>query len=73
MKNKKVEVEGGELLIMSKEGHYAVIPAKHRQEVMDMINEGCDDCVNSYIQTLPKDSDYAEDGTIMTKKNNVKI
>lgn len=64
MKKQNIEVEGGELLIQSKEGHYAVIPAKHRQEVMDMIKDGCDDCVNAYIQTLPKDSDYAEDGSL---------
>ena len=66
MKKQNIEVEGGELLIQSKEGHYAVIPAKHRQEVMDMIKDGCDNCINNYIQTLPKDSDYAEDGTIVS-------
>lgn len=64
MEKKNIEVEGGELLIQSKEGHYAVIPAKHRQEVMDMVKDGCDDCINNYIQTLPKDSDYAEDGSL---------
>lgn len=65
MKKQNIEVEGGELLIQSKEGHYAVIPAKHRQEVMDMVKDGCDDCINSYIQSLPKDSDYAEDGSLI--------
>ena len=65
MKKQNIEVEGGELLIQSKEGHYAIIPAKHRQEVMDMVKGGCDDCINSYIQTLPKDSDYAEDGSLL--------
>lgn len=67
MKNINIEVEGGELLIMSKEGHYAVIPAKHRREVMDMVKDGCTDCINNYIQTLPKDSDYAEDGTVVSE------
>ena len=67
MKKQNIEVEGGELLIQSKEGHYAVIPAKHRQEVMDMVKDGCDDCVNNYIQTLPKDSDYAEDGSLYSE------
>jgi hypothetical protein len=67
MKKQNIEVEGGELLIMSKEGHYAVIPVKHRQEVMDMIKDGCDNCINNYIQTLPKDSDYAGDGTIISE------
>ena len=64
MKKQNIEVEGGEILLMSKEGHYAVIPTNHRQEVMDMVKDGCDDCINAYIQTLPKDSDYAEDGSL---------
>jgi len=64
MNKQNIEVEGGELLIQSKEGHYAVIPAKHRQEVMDMVKGGCDGCINNYIQTLPKASDYAEDGSL---------
>lgn len=73
MKKKNIEVEGGELLIQSKEGHYAVIPTKHRQEVIDMIKDGCDDCINSYIQTLPRESDYAPDGSVYSNnyaKNN---
>ena len=72
MKNTNIEVEGGEILIQSKEGHYAIIPAKHRQEVMDMVKDGCDDCVNAYIQTLPKDSDYAEDGSLLPDWDKVK-
>jgi hypothetical protein len=64
MKKQNIEVEGEEILLMSKEGHYAVIPAKHRQEVMDMVKDGCDDCINNYIQTLPKERDYAEDGSL---------
>lgn len=65
MKKQDIEVEGGEILLMSKEGHYAVIPAKHRQEIMDMVKDGCDDCINSYIQSLPKESNYAQDGTLI--------
>jgi len=72
MKKINVEVEGSELLIQSKEGHYAVIPAKHRQEVMDMVKDGCDDCVNNYIQTLPKEADYAQDGSLLPDWDKVK-
>jgi len=72
MKKQNIEVEGGELLIQSKEGHYAVIPVKHRQEVMDMVKDGCDDCINAYIQTLPKDSDYAEDGSLIPDWDKIK-
>ena len=66
MKKSNIEVEGGELLLMSDEGHYAVIPAKNRLEVIDMVKEGCDNCINAFIQTLPQESDYAEDGTVLS-------
>ena len=62
MKKQNIEVEGGELLIMSKEGNFAVIPQKYRKEVEDMIEEGCDDCINDLISTLPKIENYEEDG-----------
>lgn len=65
MKRMNVEVEGGELLLESKEGHYAIIPAKDRSRVQKMINDNCDDCINSYIKRLPKESDYAEDGSLI--------
>jgi peptidoglycan hydrolase-like protein with peptidoglycan-binding domain len=68
MKSKNIEVEGNEFLLESKEGHYAVIPAKDRSAVMAMI--GCDECINSYIQNLPKESDYAEDGTLLIDDGN---
>ena len=71
MKKQNIEAEGGEILIQSKEGHYAIIPAKHRQEVMDMVKDGCDDCINNYIQTLPKDSDYAEDGSLYPEEPSI--
>lgn len=72
MKKTNIEVEGEEILIQSKEGHYAVIPAKHRQEVMDMVKDNCDGCINSYIQGLPKEADYAQDGSLLSSWNTVK-
>jgi len=63
MKNTNVEVEGGEIILQSDEGHYAIIPAKDRQKVMDM--QGNDAAINEYIKSLPKESDYAEDGTLI--------
>lgn len=72
MKNTKVEVEGGELLLKSKEGHYAVIPAKDRQKLMGMVKDNCDDCINSYIQTLPKEANYAQDGSLFPGWDTIK-
>lgn len=53
-----IEVEGGELIIQSQEGHYAVIPKKDRQKIQNFVENGCDNCINAYIQKLPKSSDY---------------
>ena len=60
-----IEVEGGELLLMSEEGHYAVIPAKDRGRIKEMIDNKSDDSINDYIKYLPKESDYAEDGSLI--------
>jgi hypothetical protein len=68
---KNVEVEGKELLLMSDEGHYAVVPVKDRAIVRKMLRDKCDTCINSYIQSLPKESDYAEDGTLIDPKKEV--
>lgn len=68
---KNVEVEDGELLLESDEGHYAIIPKKDRKKIMDMINGKCDDCINEYIKTLPRDKDYAEDGTLISENQNM--
>jgi hypothetical protein len=65
MKKINIEVEGGEFLMQSKEGHYAVIPAKDRKKVMNLVKDGCDNCIDNYIQSLPKESNYAEDGTLI--------
>jgi len=73
MKKTNIEVEGDEIILQSAEGHYAIIPAKHRQEVMDMATQGCDDCINDYIQSLPKESDYAEDGSLISSLKQSKI
>lgn len=54
MANKNIEVEGGEILLRSDEGHYAIIPAKYAIEAEGMISEHCDDCLNDLINTLPK-------------------
>ena len=58
MKKTNIEVEGGELILMSEEGHYAIIPAKDRSKVKEMINNKSDDSINDYIKYLPKESDY---------------
>jgi hypothetical protein len=68
MENKHIEVEGDELLLESSEGHYAIIPKRDAAKVKAMI--GCDNCINAYIQTLPKEHNYAEDGTIVERRES---
>ncbi len=58
MNKLKVEAEGQELIIQSTEGHYAIIPKKDRDKIKKMILDKCDDCINNYIKTLPKVSNY---------------
>jgi hypothetical protein len=58
MNKLKVEAEGQELIIQSTEGHYAIIPKKDRDKIKKMILDKCDNCINNYIQTLPKVSNY---------------
>ena len=61
-----VNAEGNEIILQSSERHFAIIPKKDRDKVKAMI--GCDHCINAYIQTLPKEHNYAEDGTLVERK-----
>ncbi len=60
----KVNAEGRELVLRNSHGDMAIIPKKYRQEALDMIKEGCHDCLDNLISTLPKVKDYAKDGTV---------
>jgi hypothetical protein len=66
MDNKfKVEAEGKELVIRNNAGDHAIIPKKYRREVMDMIKEGCNSCIDNLVSSLPRMSSYADNGTII--------
>jgi hypothetical protein len=68
MKQKaKINVEGGEILIRNTNGDYAVIPKKDVEKVTRLIKERCFDCIDNYVSTLPRYSDYAEDGTLIPR------
>ena len=64
MKAKKIEAEGSELILRNEHGDYAIIPKKHRLEVSDMVKEGCHNCIDSLVETLPVMEDYAQDGSL---------
>ena len=62
----KIEVEGSELALQNSNGDVAIIPKKYRREAEDMLKEGCYDCLDDLISTLPGASNYAQDGTLIT-------
>ena len=64
MKAKKIEAEGSELILRNEHGDYAIIPKKHKLEVSDMVKEGCNKCIDAYVDLLPIMNDYAEDGSL---------
>lgn len=65
IKNKNIEVEGGELILKNTAGDYVVIPKKQREEVKQMLSEDCNECIDELVSTLPVLDDYAEDGTLV--------
>lgn len=60
-----VNAEGKELILKNSYGDYAIIPKNHRAEVIDMVKEGCNNCIDSYVSQLPKMHNYAKDGTVI--------
>jgi hypothetical protein len=69
-KNMNIEAEGGELVISNDKGDFAIIPKKHRLEVQGMIDDGCFNCIDNYVETLPLIEDYAEDGSLILKNKD---
>jgi hypothetical protein len=59
-----IEAEGKELILRNSNGDMAIIPKQYRLEALDMLKEGCHGCLDNLISTLPKASNYAEDGTV---------
>ena len=60
---KNIEAEKDELVLQNESGTYAIIPANKREEVKRLLSEGCYDCIDRIVESLPKASDYAQDGT----------
>ena len=59
-----IEAEGGEMILRNSAGDYAIIPKHLRQEVQQLLSNGCYDCIDSIVNSLPTKSDYAADGLI---------
>jgi len=62
-KNIKVEAEHNELILENSHGDTVIIPANKRSWVKQKLSEGCHDCIDSLVETLPVASQYAQDGS----------
>lgn len=60
--SKNVEVESGELAIFSDNGTMAIVPAKNAAWVKKKLAEGCNECVDRLVATLPHIGKEAEKG-----------
>ena len=71
--NKNIEVEGGEIAIRNSHGDLAIIPKNKRNWVKQKLSEGCHNCIDSLVETLPVASQYAQDGTVYPDGTKVKV
>jgi hypothetical protein len=62
-KNIKVEAEHNELILENSHGDTVIVPANKRSWVKQKLSEGCHDCIDSLVETLPVASQYAQDGS----------
>lgn len=62
--NKNIEVEGGEIAIRNSHGDLAIIPKDKINWVKQKLSEGCHDCIDGLVETLPIASQYAQDGSL---------
>jgi hypothetical protein len=72
-KNIKVEAEHNELILENSHGDKVIIPANKRDWVKQKLSEGCHDCIDSLVETLPVASQYAQDGSVYPPGTKVKV
>ena len=71
--NKNIEVEGREIAIRNSHGDLAIIPKNKVNWVKQKLSEGCHDCIDSLVETLPLASQYAHDGSVYPPGKKVKV
>jgi hypothetical protein len=67
---KPIEVEGGELLLKNSHGDLVVVPKNKAAWVKNKMADGCHDCIDEMVSSLPLMSQYAEDGTLVPNEEN---
>lgn len=63
-----VEAENNELVLKNTKGDHVIIPAKNRAWVQKKLQEGCHDCIDKLVESLPVAKEYAGDGTVVPAK-----
>jgi hypothetical protein len=69
---KQIEAEGGEILLKNSHGDIVIIPKKDKNKIESLIKDGCGDCIDSFVETLPVMSNYAKDGNVIPKGSKIK-
>jgi hypothetical protein len=72
-KNITVEAEHNELILENSYGDKVIIPANKRNWVKQKLSEGCHNCIDSLVETLPVASQYAQDGSVYPDGTKVKV
>ena len=72
-KNINVEAEHNELILENSNGDKVIIPANKRNWVKQKLSEGCHNCIDSLVETLPVTSQYAGDGSVYPPNKKVKV
>jgi len=63
---KQINVEGSEIALKNSNGDIVIVPKKDRSKVEQFIKTECWRCVDNYVSGLPKMSNYAKDGSVIT-------
>lgn len=71
--NINVEAENLELILENSHGDKVIIPANKRNWVKQKLSEGCHNCIDSLVETLPIASQYAQDGSVYPPNAKVKV
>jgi hypothetical protein len=61
----QIEVENLEIAIKNSHGDIAIIPADKVGWVKRKLAEGCNECIDLLVASLPTNKDYAEDGSVI--------
>jgi hypothetical protein len=68
-----INAEHNELILKNSHGDHTIVPANKRDWVKRKLSEGCHDCIDSLVETLPVASQYAQDGSVYPPDKKVQV